>query len=110
MNTSDFDRIWIGLAEVYSLNKSGEELLDGFKNGFANILGYADTQQDFEINVFQELRKIDLGLKIIEEVELYLERIENFEVDEELHKIATSINKENQIGFGTFYVYEGEED
>jgi hypothetical protein len=70
------------------------------------VVGYGDSESDFTINVFEELKRLNWNLIEIEEVEFYEERVKNYEVSEEIKKIATYINKKNLVGFSTFNLYK----
>jgi hypothetical protein len=89
--------IWIGLAEICSLNKRGQQNLDGFTKGFVNVIALAINRYNFRNLIKSQLQKMGLTLKRLEEAELFNLR---------LKKLAESINENNPIGFGDFYVFE----
>jgi len=92
MNLLRKENVWIGLAEIYSLNKKGQQILGGSTKGFVNVVSLAKNRYDFRKRVERELEKMNLGLK--------------FEVDDGLTSIATSLDENSPIKFGTFYVFE----
>jgi hypothetical protein len=100
------ENIWIGLAEIYSLNKKGQQILGDYTKGFVNAVSLARNRYDFRIRVKCELAKMNLGLKRLEDAELYKLRIKKFEIDDDLKSIAMSLDENSPIGFGTFYVFE----
>jgi hypothetical protein len=98
--------IWIGLAEIYSLNKKGQQILGGSTKGFVNAVAIARNRYDFRKRIKSGLVEMNIGLKRLEEAELFNLRIKKFEVSGDLKNLAKQIDKTNPVGFGTFFVFE----
>jgi hypothetical protein len=106
MNLLHKENIWIGLAEIYSLNKKSQQVLGGSTKGFVNAVALARNRYDFRKRIKSELAQMNLGLKRLEEAELFNLRRKKFEVSDDLKSLAEHIDEINPIGFGSFYVFE----
>jgi len=101
MNTQD--NIWIGLAQVSS--KSSNCLLGSSKGAYVNVLAIASNPTDFTDKVIKAVQDIGLDFIHIEDVELFTERIENYEIDESIKNIAIDVNKSKELRFGNFHTF-----
>src|ERR1035437_1981787 len=96
-----FNNIWIGLAHVSNLHNN--TLLGNAKGAYVNALALASNPIDFTNKVKESI--IDLGFDFIEleDVELFSERIENYEVQENIKILATEAIKSKEVLFGNFH-------
>ena len=99
-----YNNIWIGLVHVSSLPNN--DLLGNAKGAYVNVLALANNPNDFTNKVKESI--IDLGLDFIEleDAELFSERIENYEVQENIKILATEVIKSKEVRFGDFHTYD----
>jgi hypothetical protein len=97
-------KIWIGLAKVSNI--PGQNLLNGAKGAYVNILAMASSSSDFKDKVKKSV--IDLGLNLlhIEDVELFSERSKNYEITESIKNLAKEVSETKELRFGNFHTFD----
>ncbi len=101
MNT---EKKWVGFIEVRDWNGSSD-LGSGVK-AFTNVMGIASSKDDFFQIVAENLKSLGLELITMEDCELLCERMQYFEVQDELVSLANEFAADKQVVFGTFHAYE----
>jgi hypothetical protein len=98
--------IWIGLVEVSPLE--GNDIFDGAPGAFTNVLAEADGLDGFRASVLMALEREGLTVIEIEDAEPLRERLAEFEVDEEILRLAPEAA--SNVVWHTFHVYESDAD
>jgi hypothetical protein len=93
---------WIGLAKVRVLNESN--ILKG-NMAYTNLVGLAKNKSAFRKAAKSKVYTMDLELLRLEEAEPLADRLNKFEVDEEILSAAKQLSNLNVIGYTTFHSY-----
>jgi len=97
------NRIWIGLAKVSSI--PGANLLDGAKGAYVNILAIASTSSEFKAKAKKAVEDLGLNFNQIEDIEIFSERIKNYELTGIIKNLAKEVNKTKELRFGNFHTF-----
>lgn len=92
--------LWIGLWEVSCDEKS--DLLGGHRGAFVNVIGMAYSSNEYEKLARSTFSKMGFDVVGVEDIDIYDERMLNFDIDIDLQEIAESITDEKPIGIGVF--------
>jgi hypothetical protein len=98
------NNIWIGLAQVSSKSVNG--LLGSSKGAYVNVLALASNSNDFTEKVIKAIKELELDFVQIEDVELFSERIESYEINDNIINLAIEVNKSKELRFGNFHTFE----
>jgi len=97
--------IWIGLAQVSS--RPGNGLLEGAKGAYVNVLAIANNASDFTDKVKKAVTDLGLDFVLVEDVEPFSERSENYEINESIINLAIEVNETKELRFGSFHTFNG---
>lgn len=97
------NNVWIGLAHV-SDNKN-HALLNGAEEAYVNVLALAINKREFINKVKSSLLEIGFDFINIEDVELYTQRIKNFEVDEIIKNLEKRVRETKATQFSSFHTF-----
>lgn len=100
--------VWIGLVGV--VPRPGNDLLGKAKQGFVNILALAASTSEYGAQVERVLDELGLDVTEIEDSEPLSERLSKWTVDPEISRLAQEVNSTGFARFGTFHVYEDEDE
>ena len=100
-------KIWIGLVGLVP-KKGNTSLGKEIGGAYVNVVGYAFDKEDFQEKVILELEKRNFEMIEIEDIEPYLNRIEHFEVANEIRRISALAQKSKELQFGTFHTFPPE--
>lgn len=99
-------RVWIGLFGLTV--EHGNKVLYGCEYAYVNALATADSSHEFVLSVEKACHRLKFNVAEMEDVEPFLCRISNYEVDEGIHKLAEAAELENgTVIFDTFHGSEG---
>lgn len=96
--------IFIGLAHVLA-NQTSTDILKGAKGAYVHVLCFASDEAEFMNEAMKILNSLGLNLIDAEDIEKFNQRIEKYEVDDNLLKLAQQVNAENKVMLGTFHTY-----
>jgi len=96
--------IFIGLVGVGALPTC--DILGNSKGAYVNVLAFASTAEEFEVEVNRAVA--DLGLFVIEceDIEPFAQRAAQRLLDDELHELAAEVHKTRQLRFATFHTFD----
>ncbi len=104
--TNNIRQCWIGLAHVKP--KLGNNLLEGAIGAFVPILALADGIDNFLSITKKWLESYDFDVIEIEDIELFMERLKNSDVEEELKAISEKLTDKDPVAMDTFQAYDNE--
>ena len=94
---------WIGLAEVCSL--PGEEVLQGAKGAFVNVVALAKDEYSFQKLVRATMTECGLSTVSFKDIGLVEERRANNQLISDLENLAAGLSEDNPILFDEFQTY-----
>jgi hypothetical protein len=100
--------MWIGMVEVKCPPQN--DILDGAKGAYVNIVAPAASEKDFYHQVEKAVKSLDLNLVNIDDAEPLSQRMTDYQVDEEIEKIAQEATEQNSLRFGTFHTFVDDKD
>ena len=83
----------------------GSPLGMNVEGAFATVVALADNTLDFKEIVGDALTDLELELVMFDEVDVYLERLRNFEVEQKTQELAASLSREHPVLFTDFYTF-----
>jgi hypothetical protein len=99
-----FKEKWIALAEVMPTVECRELQ----QPAFVNVIGLASDEESFIEMIRTECSMIKLQLVTVEDVELWRERIADWQPDDEVLDQAASVCEQRPFMFGTFICFNDE--
>jgi hypothetical protein len=97
---------WIGLVEVSPL--PGCEMFRESANAFTNVVGLADSKEQFSAAVDTKCRALKLQVHELRDIEPCASRFAGKIVPDEIQTALGALTKDEPVEFGTFYVYDVE--
>lgn len=100
--------VWIGVADLAPL--PGSDPFDGGVGAFGPVVGLADDEEEFRRLVVESFAELPVKVDEIEDVEPFVWRVINFDVDDELFKLALQVSPTMPVLHGEYLVYMSEDE
>lgn len=97
-------RVLLGLVRV--IGPLDNPILDGCKGAYVNVVARARNEIEFSKIVITKAEEIGLIVDHIEWIEMMVDRLRKFVIEEYVIKLAQEVEKEGGCRFGVFHAWE----
>jgi hypothetical protein len=104
---SSSSKVWIGLVGIIP-QEGNTSLGTGAAGAYVNVLCYASSKEDYNLKVTQALQHDDFVVFEIEDVQPFLDRAADYQVDSNLLELAEEVERTKGVRGGTPHTFPRE--
>jgi len=98
--------IWIGFANIAPHQNAGYD----FDGAYVNIICLAKNYDEFIAKAQHAIEQEKMRLIEMTEIELFAERTEKYELEDEIMDLADSARTSGTVCFSTFHAYDAQNE
>ncbi len=96
-------QVWISFVHVAF--RPGDRMFREAKGAYVNVLAWVSGSSEFRSKIFKAVDEYSMDLVSIDDVEPFKKRIERYQIDKRLVRLANEVAQKHNLRFHSFYTY-----